>query len=61
MPTQEDRDQYARRAAQARKLAQEATDAELRETLETMALSYDNLVREVDRFQQIRARRTAIA
>lgn len=56
MPTQEDRDQYARRAAQARKLAQEAADTELRETLEQMAQAYETLVAEADRIAHMQHR-----
>jgi predicted transcriptional regulator len=58
MPTQEDRDQYARRAAQARKLAQEAADKELRETLEKMAKAYETLVAEADRIARMQHRLT---
>ncbi|MES2095289.1 MAG: hypothetical protein V4459_00875 [Pseudomonadota bacterium] len=56
MPTLNQREYYARRALEVRKLAQAATDADIREALETMASSYDKLVVEADRIQHMRAR-----
>jgi hypothetical protein len=56
MPGAEQRDYYYRRAIEVRKLAQAATDNDIRETLETMAASYDKLVEEADRIEHMRRR-----
>jgi hypothetical protein len=55
MPTAEHREHYARRANEARKMAEAATDPNIRASLEGMASSYDRLVEEVDRITQIRS------
>lgn len=54
MPTPEQRDYYARRAADVREMAANATDADIRATLESMATSYDHLVEEADRIALMR-------
>ena len=46
MPTSEQREYYARRASEVRKLAAAASDPDIRQTLEKMAKSYDTLVDE---------------
>jgi hypothetical protein len=56
MPTADQRDYYARRAVEVRALAKAATDPDIRETLETMAKSYDTLVNEADRIEHMRDR-----
>jgi hypothetical protein len=54
MPTADQRDYYARRAAEVRALAKAATEPDIRKTLETMAESYDTLVTEADRIEHMR-------
>jgi hypothetical protein len=56
MPTPEQREYYAHRAIEVRKLATAATDPDIRETLESMAKSYDKLVEEIDLIGVMRGR-----
>lgn len=56
MPTTEQRDYYARRAAEARDLAAREEDADTRAALVELAASYDTLVDEADRIATIRER-----
>jgi len=55
MPTPEQRDYYARRARDIRDYAAKATNPEIKETLETMARSYDALVEAADRIVFLRS------
>ena len=59
MPTHEQREYYARRAAEVRAMAESAEDPDIRATLEGMADSYDHLVEEADRIAQMRSKLTA--
>ena len=54
MPTPEQREYYARRAVEVREMAKNATDSDIRDTLEAMAKSYDKLVDEVDQIALLR-------
>ena len=54
MPDRQERDHFARRAAELRTMAQDATDDEIRGTLEAMAVSYEELVEAADRAARIR-------
>ncbi len=54
MPTPEQREYFARRAATAREQAKAARDPEFRTILERMAESYDKLVEETDRIAYMR-------
>lgn len=54
MPTIEQRDYFANRAAEIRKLAADALDSDIRSTLESMAASYEKLVEESDRITRFR-------
>ncbi|MDB5678474.1 hypothetical protein [Sphingomonas bacterium] len=56
MPTREQREYYARRAVEVRKLATKAIDPDIRDTLESMAKSYDTLVEEADRIGVMQGR-----
>lgn len=56
MPTAEQRAHYAHRAVELRAMAAAASDADIRQTLEDMALSYDKLVDEADRIASLRRR-----
>ena len=56
MPTPEQREYYARRAIEVRKLATATTDPDIRETLEFMGKSYDTLVEEIDLIGVMRGR-----
>ncbi|THD38356.1 MAG: hypothetical protein E7773_00975 [Sphingomonas sp.] len=49
MPTIEERDRYARRALELRAMANTVRDADIKQTLNDMIASYDNLVEECDR------------
>lgn len=54
MADAEERDHFARRAAELRTMAENAIDDEIRATLEAMAASYDELVEAADRAARIR-------
>jgi hypothetical protein len=54
MPTADQREYYARRAAEVRALAKVATEPDMRMTLETMAESHDTLVTEAGRIALMR-------
>jgi hypothetical protein len=51
----QEREHFARRAAELRTMALGATDDEIRRTLETMAMSYDELVEAADRAARMRS------
>jgi len=59
MPTTEQREYYASRAAEARKLAQSEQDPKTAAALEELAGSYDKLVEEAERIMLIRERLAA--
>jgi hypothetical protein len=54
MPGAKERELYAQRAADVRRLAEITKDPEIRVTLEKMASSYDQLVQEADRIAHMR-------
>ena len=56
MPTRNERDYYARRAAEIRQFADNTQDPETQKTLRAMAESYDRLVEEADRIVTLRDR-----
>lgn len=56
MPTTEQRDYYASRAAEARKLAETEHDPQTLAALRELADSYDRLVNEADRIALVRRR-----
>lgn len=56
MPTLEERDRYARRAMELRAMAHGARDPGIRQALEEMTASYDNLVEECDRIAGLRTK-----
>lgn len=58
MPTTEQRDYYASRAAEARALAKTEKDSKTLAALNELADSYEKLVEEADRITQIRSRLT---
>lgn len=55
MPTLEERDRYARRARELRAMANTVRDADIKQTLNDMISSYDNLVDECDRITNMRS------
>jgi len=56
MPTMEQREYFARRAMEVHRMAEVASDPDIRATLEAMAVSYDNLVENADRIDGMQRR-----